>query len=98
MQALDEKAAKDAAKASRGEIDVIIADYHLDSGDGLSLIQSLRGQLDVEVPAILITADRDRSLQQRARDLRVSFMNKPVRPAALRATVSSARIQTQAAE
>jgi len=98
VQALDESAAKEAARASGGAIDVIIADYHLDSGDGLSLIEALRGLLDRKVPALLITADRDRSLQQRARDLRVSFMNKPVRPAALRATVSSARIQTQAAE
>ncbi|MGI9415272.1 MAG: hybrid sensor histidine kinase/response regulator, partial [Hyphomicrobiales bacterium] len=98
VQALDERTAEEAARGSGSTIDVIIADYHLDSADGLSLIETLRTLLDRNVPALLITADQDRSLQQRARDMQVSFMNKPVRPAALRATISRARIQTQAAE
>ena len=66
--------------------------------NGLSLIGKLRQELGRKLPALLLTADRDRSLQERAVAANVGFMNKPVRPAALRATVSRARTQAQAAE
>ena len=82
----------------KGHIDIIVADYHLGAANGLSLIGELRNELGRKVPALLLTADRDRSLQERALAANVGFMNKPVRPAALRATVSRARTQAQAAE
>ncbi len=46
------------ALAAFGPPDVIIADYHLDQGDGIEAIRALRGDLGCSVPAILATADR----------------------------------------
>ncbi len=98
LAATDETAAEKAfAKAASG-VDIIIADYHLDTGDGLELIQKLRARQEHNVPAVLITADRDRLLQERARRTGVGFMNKPIKPASLRATVSRVRTEAQAAE
>ena len=41
-----------------GDPDVIIADYHLDSGDGVAAIRALRERFGRAIPAILATADR----------------------------------------
>ncbi len=87
-----------ALKRSQGAVDIVVADYHLDDGDGLSLIESIRQTTGMHTPAVLITADRDGALQLSARERDVVFMNKPLRPAALRATLSRARIEVQAAE
>jgi Na+/proline symporter/signal transduction histidine kinase/CheY-like chemotaxis protein len=78
--------------------DFVIADYHLGRGDGLTLIDQVRRKLGWNVPAVLVTADRDRLLQEEALKMGVSFMNKPLRPAALRATMAQARIRAHAAE
>jgi CheY-like chemotaxis protein len=85
-------------KEHDGAIDLVIADYHLGRGNGLALVAQIRERLGHEVPAVLVTADRDRSLQEQARAMGVGFLNKPVRPAALRATLSRARLSAQAAE
>jgi len=98
VPAMDQRQAEQAIAASETLIDAIIADYHLGPDDGLDLIEILRALLGRQVPALLITADRDRSLQERAQRMQVGFMNKPVKPAALRATISRARTQAQAAE
>ena len=44
----------------------IIADYHLDDCDGLAAIATLRARFGTPIPALLITADRDRGLRHRA--------------------------------
>src|SRR5208282_751963 len=41
-----------------GAPDVVIADYHLDQGDGVEAIRALREDCGRTVPAILATADR----------------------------------------
>lgn len=98
VQAIDEDQAVARMTDTKAQIDVVIADYHLGDGDGLVLIKELRELAGRSVPALLVTADRDRLLQQRALRAGIGFMNKPVRPAALRATISRARSQAQAAE
>ena len=98
VQAIDEDQAAAGMTDAGAQIDVVIADYHLGAGDGLMLIKELRELAGRSVPALLVTADRDRLLQQRALRAGIGFMNKPVRPAALRATISRARSQAQAAE
>jgi CheY-like chemotaxis protein len=50
------------------------------------------------VPAILITADRSRLVQDRAGERGVQYLRKPVRPAALRAALAQFAAQAQAAE
>jgi CheY-like chemotaxis protein len=80
------------------DIDVILADYHLDRDDGLGLIDRLRAAAGRPVPAILITADRSRLVQERAEKRGVQYLRKPVRPAALRAALAQFAAQAQAAE
>lgn len=85
----DEGAAR-AALDSRGRTpDVILFDYHLmDSVDGLEVYSRLRHDYQFEVPGILISADRSDLVRERAETAGVHLMNKPVKPAAMRALLS----------
>jgi Na+/proline symporter/signal transduction histidine kinase/CheY-like chemotaxis protein len=81
------------------EPDVIIADYHLDDGaNGLDAIDALRTSLKREVPAILATADRSPSVREDSAARDVHVLNKPVKPAALRALLAQWRASRVAAE
>jgi Na+/proline symporter/signal transduction histidine kinase/ActR/RegA family two-component response regulator len=80
------------------KIDVILADYHLHRDDGLALIERLRGEARRTIPAILITADRSRLVQERAAQHGIQYLRKPLRPAALRAALAQFAAQAQAAE
>jgi signal transduction histidine kinase len=72
--------------ASQSVIDTVIADFHLgENSSGIDVIQALREKTGHQLPAILITADRHENLRSRAAELNISFLNKPVRPAKLRA-------------
>ncbi|MCL6417640.1 hybrid sensor histidine kinase/response regulator [Aestuariirhabdus sp. Z084] len=72
------------------ELDILLADYHLDDGKtGLEAILGLRQQMGVPLPAVLITADGRQTLQDQAREEGVAYLAKPVKPAALRALISS---------
>jgi CheY-like chemotaxis protein len=53
-------------------------------------VQSLRARAKRHVPAILITADRSRKIQDEAAAVGVPMLKKPVRPAALRAAMAHA--------
>jgi Na+/proline symporter/signal transduction histidine kinase len=81
-----------------GAPDVIIADYHLDGGDGLSIIRELRAKIGGDIPGILITADRGRAARDGARAQDVEVLHKPLRPAALRALLAQMRVARPAAE
>jgi CheY-like chemotaxis protein/anti-sigma regulatory factor (Ser/Thr protein kinase) len=96
-------AARDAAEASAAfasspSIGIIVADYHLGREDGLAVIDRLRAQAGRTVPALLITADRSRAVQERAAERGVVHMRKPVRSAALRAALSHLMTRAEAAE
>ena len=65
--------------------DIILADYHLDQENGLDVVCSAREQTHVDLPAILITADRSAAVRNAAEALEITVMNKPLKPAALRA-------------
>jgi signal transduction histidine kinase len=78
--------------------DAIIADYHLDRSDGLAAVAAIRARLGTRVPATLLTADRSPEVRQRAEAAEVHILNKPLRPAALRALLSQWRVTAQAAE
>jgi Na+/proline symporter/signal transduction histidine kinase len=84
------------AEAQLG-LDVIIADYHLDEGsDGLAAIAALRSDAGRDIPAILITADRTLEIREAATAQGVVVLNKPVKPAALRALLAQWRVQRAA--
>jgi Na+/proline symporter/signal transduction histidine kinase/CheY-like chemotaxis protein len=78
--------------------DAIIADYHLDDGDGLEAIRRLRTALMADIPATLLTADRSLDARYRAEDANIQILNKPLKPAALRALLAQWRITKAAAE
>ena len=78
--------------------DIVIADYHLDAGTGLEVVAALRLRFGAELPAVLITADRSNELRSEARSRGIVFLNKPVKPAALRATLQAQQIHPVAAE
>lgn len=70
--------------------DLILIDLHLDSGiNGIDVLDALRRLSGTQSPAALITADGSPELKQRARDLGLSVLLKPVRPGALRALLSA---------
>lgn len=78
--------------------DVIIADYHLGDGNGITAIGKLREAFG-PTPAVLITADRTPEVRAHADRDGIAQLNKPVKPAALRATLSRvAGAAKQAAE
>lgn len=77
---------------------VLIADYHLDDGDGLTAIAALRARLGRDLPAVLVTADRSPELAEAAATAQVSVLNKPLKPAALRALLGRVRAMRVAAE
>lgn len=78
--------------------EVIVADYHLDDGDGLELIGTLRQSLRVDTPAVLVTADRTLAVRDAATAMNVHVLNKPLKPAALRALLTQWRAMKAAAE
>lgn len=85
-------------KASKFVPDVVIADYHLDESDGLEAIAALRWKLGDGLPAILLTADRSEGMREKAALHNIHVMNKPIKPAALRALLAQWRSVFVAAE
>jgi Na+/proline symporter/CheY-like chemotaxis protein len=77
--------------------EALLVDYHLDDGNGLATIDALRRRFGARLPAILITADRSPRLRDEARGCGVQVLNKPIKPAALRAVLAQCRIQRAAA-
>ncbi len=77
-----------AALMKFGTPDVVIADYHLDEGDGIETIRILRDDLGCRFPAILATADRSPEVRDRAAREDVVILNKPLKPAPLRAQLT----------
>ena len=76
---------------------MVIADFHLDELDGLAAIVGLRADHGADLPAALVTADRSAEVREQAEQRGVRLLNKPVKPAALRALLSQWRIARSAA-
>ncbi len=68
--------------------DIILADYQLDDGDnGVEAIRALRAEAGVDIPAILITANRSKALLQLGERMGFSVLTKPVQLSRLRALI-----------
>ncbi len=76
-------------------VDVLVVDYHLDYGDGVEVVKLLRQRFKQNFPAMLVTADRSASVHEHAREYDMPVLNKPVKPAALRAALAQMRAQMQ---
>jgi Na+/proline symporter/CheY-like chemotaxis protein len=74
----------------------LLVDYHLDYGNGIEAIAALRARCG-DLPAILITADRSPSVREQARAENIQLLNKPLKPAALRALLAQWRVLRVAA-
>ena len=99
VKATDLAAAITAIDASGFTPRALLIDYHLDESNGIEAITALRKRYGTDLTAILITADRSPDVREQARAHGVLLLNKPVKPAALRALITQVRIKrTVAAE
>lgn len=76
------------ALSMRQPPDLVIADYHLADGTGVEAIRHLRQHFGVDIPALLVTADRTPEVRAEAEKHGIAVQHKPVRPAALRAYIT----------
>lgn len=68
--------------------DLVLMDYHLDQTSGLDAIEWLRHNVGGHLPAALVTADRSPAVRALAEERGIAVVTKPVKPAALRATIT----------
>jgi Na+/proline symporter/signal transduction histidine kinase len=97
LKAVNIEEAVAAVVQAKVSLDGLLVDYHLGSGNGIAAIRELRRRFGADLTAILITADRSPHLRQEARADDVQVMNKPLKPAALRAVLSQWRVQRASA-
>jgi Na+/proline symporter/signal transduction histidine kinase len=77
--------------------DGLLVDYHLDEGNGIDAVAELRRRFGADLPAILITADRSPRVRAEASAQDIEVLNKPLKPAALRALLAQYRVRRVAA-
>jgi signal transduction histidine kinase len=97
LKAPDLKSALATLGESKAAPSGFLVDYHLDSGNGIEAIAALRWRFGSDLPAILITADRSPLVRDEARTREIQVLNKPLKPAALRALLAQWRVQRMAA-
>jgi len=93
----DPEAAIAAIETAGGRVTGLLVDYHLDRGNGIAAIRDVRRRFGDSIPAILITADRSPHVRAAAREENVAVLNKPVKPASLRALLGQWRAQQMVA-
>jgi Na+/proline symporter/signal transduction histidine kinase len=97
LKASDLAAAITIVASAKLSPDGLLVDYHLDDGNGIAAIAELRRRFGAELSAILITADRSPHVREDARANGIQILNKPLKPAALRALLTQWRVQRVAA-
>jgi Na+/proline symporter/signal transduction histidine kinase len=93
----DPETAMEAIDAAGGDVTGLLVDYHLDRGNGVAAIRDIRRRFGENIPAILITADRSPNVRAAAREEKIAVLNKPVKPASLRALLGQWRTQQMVA-
>ncbi|MEJ1936686.1 response regulator, partial [Nostoc sp. NIES-2111] len=96
VTAADPKEALDELHRRKLRPDIVLADYHLDEGDGLDAITRIRWKFGRDLPALLLTADRSAEVRDAAAERDVHVLHKPVKPAALRALLAQWRTRVAA--
>ncbi|GMG87929.1 hybrid sensor histidine kinase/response regulator [Biformimicrobium ophioploci] len=77
--------------------DILLVDYHLDNGDnGIDLASALFEHWDEVCPCVVISAENTDAVRKLAQSRGFSFLQKPVRPAALRALLRSTQTREAA--
>lgn len=68
--------------------DILLVDYQLDNGDnGIETIRTLRALAGIEIPAIIISANRQRQFLQLCNEMSFALLTKPVQLVRLRALI-----------
>jgi Na+/proline symporter/signal transduction histidine kinase len=93
----DPESAIEAIKIADKQVTGLLVDYHLDRGNGIAAIRDIRRKFGEAIPAILITADRSPQVRAAAREENIAVLNKPVKPASLRALLGQWRTQQMVA-
>ncbi|TWC15436.1 PAS domain S-box-containing protein [Pseudomonas sp. SJZ085] len=71
------------------EVDLLIADYHLDNDqNGVDAVARINARRKSAIPAMLITANYSNELKQQIRERGHTLMHKPVRPMKLKIAMS----------
>ncbi|MDQ0503543.1 PAS domain-containing hybrid sensor histidine kinase/response regulator [Xanthobacter agilis] len=96
IAAANATAAMEAVHSAGTVPDIALVDYHLDGGLGIDAVMSLRWKLGT-LPAVLITADRSQAVREAAHAAEMVILNKPLKPAALRAMLAQWRLSRTAA-
>ncbi|WP_431321355.1 hybrid sensor histidine kinase/response regulator [Rhizobium sp. YTU87027] len=97
VRCLGSLAEVDALDARQAPPDLVIADYHLGDGTGVSAILTLRERFMAFIPALIVTADRTPEVRAEVERHGIGLQHKPVRPAALRAYITQISAQKRAA-
>lgn len=98
ITATDASSAIKEMRSKRFAPEIALVDYHLDTQTGLEAIDQFRDAGYARLQAILVTADRTSEVQKQAALVGVPIMNKPIKPATMRAILSQAKTQLSAAE
>ncbi|MCK0196062.1 hybrid sensor histidine kinase/response regulator [Ancylobacter sp. 6x-1] len=97
VKAPDGAGALTALRDQKAIPDILLIDYHLDEFDGIETTKQLRWKFG-DLRAVLITADRSKKVRELARETEMDVLNKPLRPAALRALLAQWQVMRNAAE
>ena len=98
ITAMDSTEAVEQLKMARVTPDIVISDYHLDREDGCEAIRAISLACNADIPGIIATADGSQEVRSKVLSEGHAFLQKPIKPAALRALISSLIVQRQAAE
>jgi Na+/proline symporter/signal transduction histidine kinase/CheY-like chemotaxis protein len=77
---------------------IALVDFHLDKETGLDVVKRIRREISDDITFVLVTADRSNELKKKSESVGIGVLNKPVKPAALRALLSQIQLQKRAAE
>ena len=89
LTATDAHAARAVIAKADGPPAVMLADYHLAHGmTGIQAMDRLRRDLKTAIPGVVVTADRGPDVAGQTRRHGYALLNKPVRPAKLRALMT----------
>lgn len=87
LTATDQAACHEVLRGRAPEL--ILFDFHLDHGVlGCDVVAHLREHFGVQIPCVMITADRTDLCRRSLQALNAPLLNKPVKPGKLRAVVS----------
>ncbi|MFK0087465.1 NahK/ErcS family hybrid sensor histidine kinase/response regulator [Pseudomonas sp. NPDC090755] len=88
VTALSEEDLARQVDIGHADVDLMIADYHLDGErNGVDALAAINAQRPTPLPALMITANYSSELKQQVRERGHALLHKPVRPMKLRAAI-----------